>query len=69
MAYIEISSSKMWSLFQTEVQESADEATPEKLMKLALRTAKDYGEFSLEITTLKRMIKFAEERMKEIENY
>ena len=68
MANLEISTAKVWSMFKEEIRETASGDTADKLMRLALNTAKDWDEYAVDVNTLKRMQKFCEKRLADLEN-
>jgi len=67
MAYLEITDSKIFTLFKEMIEETSDDRMADKLMKYSLSVSKEWDDYALEVSTLKRMKKMADERLKEME--
>ena len=65
-AYLEISSTKVWSLMKEEIKLSADYQAVNKLMKFALKSANEWEDDAIDVSTLKRMKIMAEKRLKDL---
>ena len=65
MAYLELTDTKVWKLFKEMIGETYDDNEADKLMKFALKTVNGWSGDALEVSTLKKMKKMADARLKE----
>lgn len=64
----EITTNKILGYIKAESFESTDPNFAEKLMKATITAVKDWDEYAIDPSTLKRMIKMCQGRLKEIED-